>query len=206
MNAWAGRLYLSLEAQARLGVTDPYSIHRLLLDLIDAERPTGQGTPSGLQWVDKGQTIYGRRIDFLTVHPVPNVNIAEDVTLQVKPLSADFLNHSQYRFQVTLNPTISKSVSIHDERGKRVPVVGEEAVAEWVLKRMGARGMDVSITSIDKQGKDVFYKKNTRFTFVRARVSGILTVTDSDLFRKAFFTGVGSGRAFGYGFLQIARM
>ena len=71
MNAYAGRVYLSLEAQARLRVTDPYSIHRALLDLIDGERCAAPETSSGLLWVDHGQTLYGRRIDFLSRHPVP---------------------------------------------------------------------------------------------------------------------------------------
>lgn len=62
MNAYAGRVYLSLEAQARLRITDPYSIHRALLDLIDGERCAAPETSSGLLWVDHGQTLYGRRI------------------------------------------------------------------------------------------------------------------------------------------------
>lgn len=56
MNAYAGRVYLSLEAQARLRITDPYSIHRALLDLIDGERCAAPETSSGLllggPWAD----------------------------------------------------------------------------------------------------------------------------------------------------------
>lgn len=197
MTFYAGRLYLSLEAQARLKVTDPYSIHRTLLELIDGARTTEAETSSGLLWVDKGQTIYGRRIDFLTHHPLPGVALAEDVSLEVRPLPEGFLDHDRYRFQVFLNPC-------RCIQGRRVAVVGEADIRDWFLERAANRGMQVSISSIDRIGTDVFYKKRQRIVCSRARISGVLRVTDRDLFKRAFLGGIGKCRAFGYGFLQIA--
>ena len=58
--SWAGRLYLSLEAQAQLRITDRYSIHRVIQELFEYQKKETQSDSSGFQWVDKGNTIYGR--------------------------------------------------------------------------------------------------------------------------------------------------
>ena len=197
MNAYAGRVYLSLEAQARLKITDPYSIHRVLLDMIDGERSPEVGSSSGLLWVDRGQTLYGRRIDFLSQHPVPSVATASDVSLEVKPLPKGFLDHEMYRFQIFLNPC-------RCVQGKRVAVKGEENIGYWFIERAAKRGMQVSISSIDKVGRDVFHKKNQRVVCACARITGTLKVMDHVLFKKAFLGGIGKCRAFGYGFLQVS--
>lgn len=197
MNVYAGRVYLSLEAQARLKITDPYSIHRALLELVDGERNSEPGSSSGLLWVDKGQTIYGRRIDFLSHHPVPAIASASDISLETRSLPGNFLDHDVYRFQIILNPC-------RCVQGKRVPVKGEENIRTWFLERAAKRGFIASISSVDKIGCDVFYKKKQRVVCARARISGILKVTDSDLFKSAFLAGIGKGRAFGYGFLQVS--
>lgn len=197
MNLYAGRVYLSLEAQARLKITDPYSIHRVLLEMVDGERSPEPEASSGLLWVDKGQTLYGRRIDFLSHHPVPQVATSSDVSIEVRPLPEGFLEHELYRFQIFLNPC-------RCVQGKRVAVKGEENIKTWFLERASKRGMQVSISSIDKIGRDVFFKKNQRVVCARARVSGILKVTDKALFQKTFLGGIGKCRAFGYGFLQVS--
>ena len=36
--SWAGRLYLSLEAQAQLRITDRYSIHRVIQELFEYQK------------------------------------------------------------------------------------------------------------------------------------------------------------------------
>ena len=197
MKAWAGKLYLSLDAQARLKVTDVYSLHRVLLDLVDGERSAQPGMPSGLQWVDRGQTIYGRRVDFLTTLPVPAVCPAEDLSLEIKELPQDFLDHQSYRFQILVNP-------VRCVQEKRVAVTGEENISAWFTQRAADRGMQVFISSIDKVGRDVFRKKEHRVVYNRARITGTLNVTDKELFQKACLTGIGKGRAFGFGFLQLS--
>lgn len=198
MNAYAGRVYLSPDAQARLKITDPYSIHRVLLEMVDGSRSAEPETSSGLLWVDRGQTLYGRRIDFLSRHPVSASKVpADDVSLEVKPLPDGFLDHQEYRFQILVNPC--RCVS-----GKRVAVTGVEKIGAWFQERAAVRGMQVSIASVDKIGRDVIVRKNQRVVCARARISGILKVTDPDLFKKAFLGGIGKCRAFGYGFLQVS--
>lgn len=196
MNAWVGSLYFSQEAQARLKMTDRYGVHRVMLDLMDGSRNPEPNTASGLQWVDRNQTIYGRRIDFLSTYPLPERPLAEDVVMDVRPLPVHFFEHSDYRFQIFVNPT-------RDVKNKRLPVPVDEITA-WAQERASKRGMSWVIHSKDKVGTDVFYKNRQRLTFARARLTGVLKVTDRELFKKAFFTGIGKGRAFGYGFLQLA--
>ena len=196
MNAWVGSVYFTLEAQARLKMTDRYSIHRVMLDLLGEARSPEENSPSGLQWVDRGQTIYGRRVDFLSTYPVPERELSEDVVMEVRPLPSHFLEHSEYRFQIYLNCT--RCVN-----GKRVAVPINE-IETWAKDRAATRGMSLLIQSQDRVGTDVFYKNRRRLTFAHARLTGVLKVTDRTLFKKAFFSGIGKGRAFGYGLLQLA--
>lgn len=196
MEAWVGSVYFTLDAQARLKMTDRYSIHRVMLDLCGDSRNPAPDTSSGLQWVDKGQTIYGRRVDFLSTHPLPERTPTEDVLIDVKPLPSHFLEHDDYRFQVYVNCT--RCVN-----GKRV-AVPIHGIEEWAHQRWAMRGMSLVALAQDQVGTDTFYKNRQRLTFARARLSGILKVTDRELFKKAFFAGIGKGRAFGYGLLQLA--
>lgn len=197
MKAWAGRLYIGPAAQHRLRLTDSYSIHRILLELIDDRRDPAENTSSGLQWVDQGQTIYGRRVDFMSIHPIFERKLDEDVVLEVKEIPDGFLEHEEYRFQILVNP-----VKVRD--GKRIPVVGAEKIEEWFLDKAAARGIKASVGRIDKIGRESFKKNDIRVVYSRARISGVFKVEDQELFKKAFFTGIGKGRAFGFGFLQLA--
>jgi len=49
-----------------------------------------------------------------------------------------------------------------------------------------------------------FTKKDNKVIQGRALITGVLSVQDRSLFRKSFQQGIGRGRAFGFGMLQIA--
>ena len=205
MKLYAGRLHLQESAIIRLKVIDAYSIHRIILDLIlpqrDVDKVRKGNTSSGVQWVDQGEHLFGRRIDFISNISPSKVGDCGDFTIECRELPDDFLNHKVYRFQTVVNP-------VRFSNGKREPIKYESDIAQWFSEKMKRSGADVNNIIVDKICTEKFYKsegdKTRRIVFRKARVSGFLTVIDHELFKNMIINGFGKGRAFGYGFVQLA--
>ena len=209
---YAGRLILQQSAALRLKAFDRYALHRIMMDLAlpdrDEEIVHRGCSPSGLQWVDRGEHLAGRVIDFLTDQKIQTDIYPPDVKVLVKSLPEGFLDHPRYRFQIVVNP-----VKFHRDQdssdgvrgpGRRIPLVYDEDIEAWFLRRAVVNGFRAQITSIDQKGSDAFKKDGVWVRFNRARISGLISVVDQERFQKAFFVGIGKGRAFGFGFLQLA--
>ncbi len=122
--------------------------------------------------------------------------------VQCKPIPTGFLDHPRYRFQVAINPTRRESAT-----GKRLPIKGREAIRKWFLERCetswGFRALPafLEVGSVDvHQFKG---KQERTITVAKAHLRGELEVTDVQRFRECFARGIGRGRAFGCGLLQI---
>ena len=109
--------------------------------------------------------------------------------------------HDDYTFEVVVNPVYKDS-----KTEKRLPVKGREAISEWFVKRaesswgfsVAAEGLEVKQVRVQQ-----FEKKSCRVTLQQALIKGRLHVTDREKFRRSFERGIGKGRAFGCGLLQI---
>jgi CRISPR system Cascade subunit CasE len=88
-----------------------------------------------------------------------------------------------------------------------VPIKTREEVAAWFGgKSLASWGFSVDPTRLDVRMLPVmqFSKQDDRpVTHGAARVSGMLRVENRDLFIESFNKGIGRGRAFGFGLLQI---
>lgn len=188
---------LSFQDCKALRITDSYSLHRVVYSLFPDVRD-GESGPSGILFTDKGAHKGMRRLlivsDRSPLKP-------EHGTLKWHELKPTFLDFPQYRFECVLNP-VRKSA----ETGRREPVRGRNAVAEWFINKAPSCGfeldeaslqvVDITVDSFDKGGHTV--------TLSKARLSGILTVTDRERFAHSVAHGIGHGKAFGCGLLQIA--
>ena len=202
MTQYASVLRLDRAAVKALKVTDLYSLHRVVYSLFEdvrseAEKRSSQS--SGIQWADKGGDHQARHILILSNRePKP----CAYGRLESKTLPAMFLDHQHYRFGVTLCPTRRDSKS-----RKLVPVIGRDAIADWFCERAPVswgfavdrerlQVGDVTVQSFKgKQGVPV--------TLQQATLSGFLSVEDRPLFQESFRGGIGRGRSFGCGLLQI---
>ncbi|MCX2577953.1 type I-E CRISPR-associated protein Cas6/Cse3/CasE [Klebsiella pneumoniae] len=119
-----------------------------------------------------------------------------------KSIPAAFLSHSRYRFQVQVNP-----VRKDKQTGKRVAVKGRADIAQWFIQRAASRwGFDVDLPGLQVEAMEVLQfkdKAGRQVTLGKATVQGLLTVTDRQKFQHSFHHGIGKGRAFGCGLLQI---
>lgn len=200
MKLFASKLILHPDAQMRLRVRDRYSLHRVVMDLFEPSRrivDSSGSQPSGIQWVDRGEHLAGREILILSDRMPKEQKLPEDVQLATKPIAESFLHHATYRFAVTVNPVIT-------EGGRRVGLTNRGQILSWFNDRARTNGFRIETIEISYIGIERFQKEDHRVSFARADVSGILSVLDQQAFIRCFAHGIGKGRAFGFGFLQIS--
>lgn len=205
MNMFASVLHLDRIAVKALRVTDPYSLHRVVYSLYpdvrnDIEKSSSES--SGILYADQGGDHNVRRILMLSNRrPADSVN-GVHVLVKSKTIPQGFLDHSDYQFKVIVNPTRRDSAS-----RKLLPVKGREGIAEWFVERaLNSWGFLVpsALLQIDKVEVLQFKDKNQRqLTIAQAHLQGKLTITDTNLFHGSFIQGIGRGRAYGCGLLQI---
>lgn len=204
--AFASVLRLSRRDVSVLQVKDAYALHKVVYGLFDDIRDDTEkqkSYPSGILFVDKGGSITKqgtiRQVLMLSTrkpHQTPQFGMVE-----TRQVSKDFLNFKRYAFTVTINPA-----KRNREDGRIQPVKGREVIAEWFYNRCkNAWGFTVHSESLSVENVFVqsFEKEGHQVTHGGAVLKGILTVTDPVLFQSSFIQGIGRGRAFGFGLLQI---
>lgn len=209
MNLTAGMLELSRADIKSLRITDPYSLHRAVYSLYedvrsDAEKCASQA--SGILYADQGGNFKSRKI-LMLANRMPASSATDEHgksfgKVHCKPIPADFLSYERYRFSVVINPTRRDSAS-----RKLLPVKGREAVSQWFLGRASQSWGFASSSEhlqINKLEVLQFKGKNQHpITLAQAHVQGQLSVTNREQFQRSFTSGIGRGRAFGCGLLQI---
>ncbi len=200
----AGVLRLSRADIKALKITDAYSLHRVVYDLFEDVRSEEEklaSKASGILYADKGGDFSHRQI-LLLANRIPQQ--PQHGELQMRAIPDDFLQHERYRFEVTVNPTKREKAT-----KRLVPIRGREAVTEWFMaKAPDAWGFSVDPASLQVLKLTVreFDKQGHAVTQGQASLQGVLTVTDRSRFITSFQQGIGRGRAFGCGLLQIVPM
>lgn len=121
--------------------------------------------------------------------------------VQTKPIHASFLAHERYAFEIILNPSKRDK-----QTGKVVPRRGREDIEQWIKARAPASwGFSVNPENLQTGQLSVqtFEKAGKTITHGSATLKGELAVIDRDRFIQSFTQGIGRGRAFGFGLLQI---
>lgn len=200
--AYASVLHLNRKDMGSLKIKDAYSLHKIVYGLFEDVRSEAEkqsNIPSGFVYADKGGDFNTRQVLMLSnrkPHQTPQFG-----TVQTKPIRAAFLTYERYAFEVTVNPG-----KRDNQTGKIVPIRGREAIAQWFLERaQQSWGFSVNPNNLQtgKISVQVFEKSGRTVTHGSATLKGELAVIDRDRFRQSFTQGIGRGRAFGFGLLQI---
>lgn len=202
---YASVLHLDRKAVQALKITDAYSLHRVVYSLFEdvrSEQEKDSHISSGILYADQGGDSFGRKILLLS-NRKPHESVAGEYgQVQTKAIAPEFLGYKQYRFKVQVNPVRKDSQS-----GKRVAVKGRDEIADWFLQRTENNwGFSVVASSLQIDTVEVlqFKGKNDQpITVGKAHLQGSLTVTDQNQFQQSFKLGIGKGRAFGCGLLQV---
>ncbi|MEU6867755.1 type I-E CRISPR-associated protein Cas6/Cse3/CasE [Streptomyces sp. NPDC046876] len=106
------------------------------------------------------------------------------------------------RYRIDTHPSMSQSVP--GQRGKRIPLRGEEALQWWERQAVKA-GLENQL-ALDIPQSDVRARrgaaKPVRYSVIR--FEGVARITDPAALRAAITSGIGRGRAYGLGLLSIA--
>lgn len=199
---YAAVLCLSRSDVKALRITDAYSLHRVVYDLFDDVRNQDQkkaSQPSGILFADKGGDFHHRQI-LLLADRLPKLSPLHG-TVEYKPIYPSFLQHQRYAFEVLVNPTRRDGQS-----GKLIALREREAVGDWFAERAtGSWGfrVDRERLQVDRLTVQRFVRNGQAVTHGSASVKGLLNVLDQEQFQESFRRGIGRGRAFGFGLLQI---
>ena len=200
--AYASVLRLSRTDIKTLGIKDAYSLHKIVYGLFDDVRSVAEkkaSTPSGIVYADKGGDFSTRQILMLSnrkPHQTPQFG-----EVQTRIIHAGFLAYQRYAFEITLNPGKRDK-----HTGKVIAIRGREAVEQWFKERaLASWGFSVNPDNLqtEKISVQCFEKDGKAITHGSATLKGELSVIDQESFAKSFIQGIGRGRAFGFGLLQI---
>ncbi len=136
-------------------------------------------------------------------------------------------------FRLRANPTkrISKPINGNEAlKGKRVGLLREEEQIAWLIRKGHEREKGISggfeilerkvkddngnvrlvpCVTVSQEGKQDGRKREEgqphKTTHLAVIFDGILRITDADAFRNTLISGIGSGKAFGFGLLSVAR-
>lgn len=202
---FASALHLDRAAVKALKMTDTYSLHRIVYSLfadVRTETEKNSHIQSGIVYADQGGDFHGRKVLIVSDRqPAAQVEGRYGEVIS-KPISDSFLAHARYRFKVQVNP-----VRKDKQSGKRVAVKGRTDTAQWFLQRAASSwGFEVDPQTLQVDAIEVLQfqdKAGRNVTLGKAHIQGLLTVTDPQQFHDSFKKGIGKGRAFGCGLLQI---
>jgi len=205
MTLIASVLHLDRKAIKALKITDPYSLHRVVYSLFEdvrSEQEKQASSTSGILYAEQVGDYKSRKILLLSNRSPKEKVDGKYGEVQSKAISDSFLHHSNYRFKVIVNPTKRDSAS-----RKLVPIRGREAIHDWFAKRAKTSwGFEVLPDQLQVDSINVLQfkdKSQRNITMAQAQVQGTLKVTDQQQFINSFSQGIGRGRAFGCGLLQL---
>jgi len=187
----ASVLRLSRSDCKALKIIDAYSIHRVVYELFPGES-------RDFLFVDKGGDFHARQILILSDR---SPEIPQYGEIQSKPIADSFLEHDNYGFEVTLNPTKRDK-----QTGKTVAIRGRENLHQWFLGKAPTLGFEIQAESLEIRhaGVQTFDLGNGKIvTHNSASFVGKLKVTDRVKFQQSFRKGIGRAKGFGFGLFQI---
>jgi CRISPR system Cascade subunit CasE len=176
-----------------LRITDPYSLHRVVYSLF----PKGDTSRRDFLFADKGGGFNERRILIFSRRPPLRPGHGD---IKSRNIPESFLTQSRYGFEIRLNP-----VKREREGGKLIPIHGRENLVEWFCSKSETWGFITDRESLQIQSSRVqnFKKQNGQVTQNTATFIGKLEVCDRLRFIRSFEEGIGRGKSFRFGLLEI---
>lgn len=176
-------------------VFDAYTIHKVVYSLF----PKDGDKERRFLYAYKGGDFNEQCILMLSEKKPLQSDIGN---IDSKEIPREFLEQDYYGFEVQVNP-----VKRDSKTGKIIPIRGsdKDALRQWFSEKSLSFGFEIQKESLSVGDTDVlsFSKEGKNVVLGKAVFTGKLKVTDRELFIKSFKNGIGKGKAFGFGLLQI---
>jgi CRISPR system Cascade subunit CasE len=176
-----------------LGIHDAYGLHKTVYSLF----PKDEGKTRPFLYYETRGKGDKKRVMILSTKEPEQPSFGD---LNLKHIPEDFLMKSTYGFRVRMNPVVRKTGN-----PKPVPIKGREELFQWFYRRAPDFGFEVLDKTLEVEdiGVQQIYKGNKLITHGKATFSGVLRVIDRERFVESFRNGIGRGKAFGFGLLQL---
>ncbi len=193
---YLSKLLLDKSQFAKYEVYDDYAIHKLVYSLFPAKAKEIQ---ERILYLDKGASGEARLI-LIQSQQLPEP--PKELQMTSLQLNDSFFAAPRYHFEVLLNPVRRSPAS-----GKREALRGMLPLLSWFVRRCPGWGFSCEEASLQAFVKSsLYFKKNQQsYRFNRVLFRGSLEVTDPARFILAAKSGLGAGKAFGFGLLQLSR-
>lgn len=184
---------------ARLRLRDAYAWHQKLWRAF----PGKDGELRGFLFrIDDRHEVF--RV--LLLSPEPPV-VPDWGRWEVKKVADRFLSHDHYLFQVRANPTIKRVVrdtaGERKKNGCRTGIYDSGELNAWIGRKALQSGIEILDYSAGPPIHSYFVKEARRGKHIAVDFQGTLRVKDRAAFEKAFYTGIGPAKAFGFGLLML---
>lgn len=176
---------------------DTYTFHKLVYDQFERDLEIIENERSLPLWAYMETRLEKKLLILSAYEPRCTDDFVEkNKTTIVFP--ENILKQKDYIFKCTVNPVVKMD-------GKLKAILDRDAIKEWFCKIGEKNGFTPSKDNlvINKVHSDIFSKKEQKVTINKADLSGELTVTDTDLFRRSVLNGIGRSKSFGCGLLQV---
>lgn len=200
---YLSRLNLPLaDRQTQELLASPYELHRALMEALP--------TPAGrmLFRVEPPGRHASAALVLVQSEDEPdwdNAGLPRSTTIEKKAFDPQPPRGARFRFRLRANPTARRKIDGAAE-GKRVGLTTEEDQRAWLARKGDQGGFQPDGVIVIDEGQIKAAKPNGHaLTFRSVRFEGVLEVTEPDRLREALQAGVGSGKAFGFGLLSVAR-
>ena len=186
------QIHVGRSEAAQRNICDPYAWHKMIWQAY----PEKNRQPRNYLFrIDAGASTF--RVLLLSIE---RPTLADWGTWRTKTISADFLKHQNYRFQLKANPTMRRN---SDRR--RLPIYQEDRLRLWITRKAECAGFQILKRSlvVGAPIDESFTRNGKRGKHVSVDFQGIASVDNRDLFRNAFCCGIGPAKAFGFGMLML---
>jgi len=200
---------------ARLG--DAYREHQMLWQLFESDRDATR------DFLYRREVHQGRPRYFLLSHRPPVNDLGLWRIDPPKAFAPRLQTGQRLAFSLRVNPVISRDGKRHDvvmdyKRNmgwknmpptKRPPLqqIICEAGSDWLLQRAERHGFEIDSKSLRVEGYQQHQSRRGKRTirFSTLNFTGLLRVTNPEMFTQALETGIGPAKAFGCGLMLIRR-
>lgn len=223
---WLARLEVDAEIVRSAGIAkDIYAWHKLLWECHPKD-PKAKRT--FLTRIDQLEGAY--RLWFLSDKKPECPAWCPVENFALKEISPTFLSHRYYAFDLRANPTKAQvqrdaqgqpllTAAGKRKRGKRVPLVKQDELREWLARKGQVRCLDMETKQevpggfrivedrpleISPMVESHFRKKEQSAFHGGVQFRGVLEVTDQKHFMQTYQAGIGSAKGFGFGLLLLA--
>lgn len=186
------QIFIGKSHAARMRLSDAYAWHKRLWDAFPGRNSEKRDF---LYRIDNRDDTFRILVLSKVVPTLQNWG-----SWECKQIRNEYLSCRFYSFQLKANPTMRRA---SDRR--RLGLFSENMLRDWMDRKALENGFSIleNTLVIGAPINETFNKNGYSGILVSVDFRGVLEVIEPEKFKRCFFNGIGSAKAFGFGLLSI---